>query len=57
MAAPQIIEDRYIVREKLDKLLRDLFDRGTYRYEIKLEKYKIYAPRELTEDELENLKP
>jgi hypothetical protein len=42
MAEPQIIEDRYVDRQKLDKFLAENFAKTDYRYEVSTMPYRAY---------------
>jgi len=50
----QIIEGRYIEREKLMRLLRDKFGEGNFVVRLQLNRWILSVPKQLTEDQIDS---
>lgn len=53
----QTMDGRYVDREKLVKLLKDLFGAGNFQIKAIDDNYKVSAPRALSQAEQAQVKP
>jgi len=54
MPVQQIIEGRYVEREKLIKLLKTTFGEGNYQVRLQLNRWILSVPKELTEEQIDS---
>ncbi|KAH6672022.1 hypothetical protein B0J14DRAFT_594960 [Halenospora varia] len=52
--AQQIIEGRYIQRDKLVRLLKNEFGEGKFAIRLQLNRWILSVPKELTEEQIDS---